>query len=66
MLIRYGYIDGGNDEIESTQVFETYVHFGLSEYFALTLDVQYMVDDYFDTSNDPKGWVLGLRGVTEF
>ena len=64
--IGYGYIDGGNDEIESTQVFETYVNFGLSEYFALTLDVQYMVDDYFDSSNDPKGWVLGLRGVTEF
>jgi len=61
-----GYIDGGNNEIESTQVFETYVNFGLSEYFALTLDVQYMVDDYFDSSNDPKGWILGIRGVTEF
>jgi len=61
-----GYIDGGNNEIESTQVFETYVNFGLNEYFALTLDVQYMVGDYFGTNSDPKGWILGIRGVTEF
>ena len=49
-----------------TQVFEAYVNFGLNDFFALTLDAQYMKDDYLDTNDDPKGWVLGLRGVAEF
>ena len=64
--IGYGLLEGGNLEIDSTQVFETYVNFGLSEYFSLTFDVQYMYDDYVDSDDGPKGWVLGLRGVTEF
>lgn len=64
--IGYSYIDGGNDEIKSTQVFETYVNFGICDFFALTVDAQYMKDDRFCTCNDPKGWILGLRGTTEF
>jgi hypothetical protein len=64
--IGYAQINGGNGDIDSTQVFETYVNFGLGDYFALTLDAQYMMDDYFDTEDDPKGWILGIRGVTEF
>lgn len=64
--IGYGYLDGGNNEIDVTQVFESYVRFGLGEFFALTLDAQYMIDDYLDTDDDPEGWIFGIRGVAEF
>ena len=63
----YGYLNGGNREIDRTQVFEGYYRFVLNEYFAFTADVQYMRDDYKDRSDfEPKGVILGFRATAEF
>ncbi|MGD8986176.1 MAG: carbohydrate porin, partial [Desulfobacteraceae bacterium] len=40
--IGYAFLGGGNQDIDKTQVAEAYVRFVLHQYFALTLDVQYM------------------------
>jgi len=63
--IAYAYFDGGNLEVESSQVFETYYRFVLNDFLALTADVQYLKDQY-DVDENPKGWVLGLRAVAQF
>lgn len=63
--IGYAYLDGGNTDLESSQVAETYVRFVLNEFFALTVDVQYMKDQY-DNSDDPRGFIYGLRLTAEF
>lgn len=63
--IGYAYLDGGNTDIVSSQVAEAYVRFVLNEYFALTLDAQYM-NDKIDNENDPSGFIGGLRMTAEF
>jgi len=63
--IAYGYLYGGNKDIDNTHVAEAYVRFALHTYFALTLDVQYMSDKY-KAGNDIKGFIYGLRAVAEF
>ena len=63
--IGYAYLDGANQDLDSSNVFEAYVRFLLNEYFALTVDVQY-VKDNMKTGDDPKGFISGLRLVTEF
>jgi hypothetical protein len=63
----YSYLNGGNLDIEQTQVFEGYYRLVLNEYLALTADVQYMKDDYKEGSTpEPKGVILGLRATAEF
>lgn len=63
--IGYAYLDGGNTDLESSQVAETYVRFVLNEYFALTADVQYMKDNY-ENADDPDGFIYGIRLTAEF
>jgi porin len=65
MGIGYGYLDGGNQDIDKTQVAEAYVRFMLHKYFALTLDVQYMRDE-LKSGDGPKGFIYGVRMAAHF
>jgi hypothetical protein len=63
----YGYLNGGNLDIDQTQVIEGYYRLVLNEYLAFTADVQYMKDDYKESSApEPKGVILGFRATAEF
>ena len=63
----YGYLNGGNLDLDQTQVFEGYYRLVLNEFLAVTTDLQYMKDDYKDSSTpEPKGVILGLRATAEF
>ena len=67
--IGYAYLDGAEqteDSLKNTHVGEAYVSFGLHEYLALTLDIQYMKDSYVISDNDVDGWIFGVRATTEF
>ncbi len=64
--IGYAYLIGKN-EFDFTQVAEGYWRFVLNDYFALTLDAQYMQDAYkADDTDDLKGLIGGIRLTTEF
>jgi porin len=63
--IGYDYMNGGNLDLDSSQVLEAYVRIALAEYFALTLDGQYMQDKY-DHADDPKGFIGGIRMTADF
>jgi hypothetical protein len=63
--VGYAYLDGGNLDIDKTQVAEGYIRFQLTHYFALTADLQYMKDD-IRNGESPKGWICGLRLAAEF
>jgi porin len=65
MGIGYAYLDGGNLDIDKTQVAEAYVRFMLHKYFALTLDVQYMRDE-LRSGDGPKGFIYGVRMAAHF
>ena len=59
--------DQAGQPVKSTRAAEVYWRFGLHEYFALTLDAQYIADDYRAGFGDgPNGYILGARGVGEF
>jgi porin len=63
----YAYLEGGNLDIDQTQVLEAYYRLVLNNYFSLTADVQYMKDDYKESSAaEPKGVIFGLRATAEF
>ncbi|MCG6985230.1 MAG: carbohydrate porin [Thiocapsa sp.] len=67
--IGYAYLEGGNGDIDHSQVFETYYRLGLNDYVGLTADVQYMEDDITwrdPRQENPKGWILGMRLTAEF
>ena len=66
--VGYAYLDGANSDLDKSQVAEGYVRFGLSEVYALTLDVQYLKDDYKSNSgqDDVDGWVTGVRMTMNF
>jgi hypothetical protein len=63
--IGYAYMCDGNTSLDSSQVAEAYARFVLNEYFALTLDVQYM-KDRIDDEDDPNGFIGGLRMHVQF
>lgn len=66
--IGYAYLDGAEQTTESlktSQVAEGYMRFGLNDYLALTLDLQYLKDDV-KTGEDVDGWIAGLRMTAEF
>jgi porin len=63
--IGLGYLDGGNGEVQRTDVFEAYYRFAVNDHLALTADVQYMEDKYRG-GDAVEGWVLGARAVVEF
>lgn len=61
----YAFLDDGNLEIDTSQVVEAYSRFVLNDFFALTLDVQYLHDKN-NTVADASGYVFGARGTVEF
>lgn len=63
--IAYGYLDGGNLDIERSWVAEAYYRLGLRPQLWLTGDVQY-IDEDLDQGADAKGWVFGLRASFKF
>ena len=63
--VAYGYLMGGNVNVDSTDVLEIYGRFALNDIFAVTGDVQYM-KDVMKEGDSPKGWILGVRLTAEF
>ena len=66
--IGYAYLEGGNGDVDETQVFEAYYRAVLNEFAAITADVQYMDDDLVELDprqDDPDGWIFGLRLTAE-
>lgn len=65
--IGYARLGGGNQDIDRVQVAEAYLRCGLSEIFAVTLDVQVLDDRYKEgTGEDVDGWITGVRLTAEF
>jgi carbohydrate-selective porin (OprB family) len=64
--IAYGLLDGGNQEVDNTNVAEAYLRLGLNDYLALTFDLQYMKDTYASGQEDLSGFIFGMRGTVEF
>lgn len=67
--IGYAYLNGGNQNVDQSQVIEAYYRAVLNEHAAITADVQYIKDDLLKADprqEDPKGWIFGLRLTTEF
>ena len=62
--LAYGYLDGAETGISSTNVAELYYRFAANDFLALTADIQYMADAY-DSGEDIEGWIFGLRLVAE-
>lgn len=60
----YAYLSGGNLDVNKSYVAESYYRFVLNDHLALTADIQYM-NDVVD-ENGAKGWIFGLRAVSEF
>lgn len=63
--IGYAYLNGKNN-FDYTQVAEVYWRFVLNDYFAITADAQYMIDEYDTDEDDIDGFILGIRGAVEF
>ncbi len=63
--IGYAYLNGGSRNIIRTQVAEFYYRFVMTDYLALTADVQYMRDEK-NFGGNPKGFIYGLRATIEF
>jgi hypothetical protein len=63
--IGYAYLEGGNLNIDRTQVAEVYARFQLNRFFAFTADLQYMQDDLVGGSAS-KGFIYGLRLTAAF
>ncbi|MEJ2477198.1 MAG: porin, partial [Desulfobacterales bacterium] len=53
------------ESLKDSQVFEAYVNFGLNDYLALTVDLQYMQDKYVLGEDDVDGWIAGVRMTAE-
>ena len=63
--IGYAYLNGKND-FNYTQVAEVYWRFALNDYFAVTADLQYMIDKYDTGQGNPDGIIGGMRMTAEF
>ncbi len=59
-------LQDGNQDIESSSVFEAYYRAAMNEHLDITLDVQYMQDRYVDNTDDVDGWILGVRALAHF
>lgn len=59
------YLEGGNLDLESTQLFEAYYRHALDYGFAVTADLQYMADRY-EKADRVSGWIAGVRFAVEF
>lgn len=63
--IGYAYLRGGSSDFTHGHVFETYYRLAIDEHLALTADLQYLAERY-QGSDDPKGWIGGLRMTVTF
>jgi porin len=63
--IGYAHLEGGNLDVDHSDVFEVYGRFALNDIFAVTGDVQYMKDS-IKAGDSPDGWIFGLRMTAEF
>ena len=63
--IGYAHLNGGNTGLDTSRVLEAYIRFGLNDYLAFTMDIQYMNDDY-EIAEKIKGFIYGLRMAAEF
>ncbi|MGD8775467.1 MAG: carbohydrate porin [Syntrophobacterales bacterium] len=63
--VGYGYLDGGNLDIDNSQVAELYARFVINKYFAVTPDIQYMRDKY-KNGDVIKGFIFGIRLAAGF
>jgi len=61
----YAYLNEGNNDVENSQVLESYIRFGVNDYLALTMDIQYMKDTY-ESSEQTDGFIYGVRIAAEF
>lgn len=59
----YAYLDGGNMDINHSQVIEAYYRFVINDYLALSADIQHQQDDL--TEESPEGFIFGLRVTAE-
>ncbi len=67
--IGYAFLEGAQqtgDSIDTSQVAEGYVNFGLNDFLALTFDLQYMQDTFTVAQSDVDGWIAGLRATVSF
>jgi porin len=65
--IALGYLDGGNQQVDRTRVFETYYRLAINDRLALTGDIQWLRDDSaISSAEDAAGWVFGLRLAAGF
>jgi len=65
--IGYAYVNGADDsDFDYSQVAEVYWRFVLNDYFATTVDFQYMADVFDTKDEDIDGFILGIRGTVEF
>lgn len=63
----YAHLCGGNQDIDRSRVAEMYLRIALNEIFAVTLDAQYLDDQYQkDTGDDVDGWICGIRLTAAF
>ncbi|KPK25269.1 MAG: hypothetical protein AMJ61_12435, partial [Desulfobacterales bacterium SG8_35_2] len=59
------YLTGGNIDLDTSQVLETYIRIRLSDYLAFTMDIQYMNDKYNSTEKI-DGFIYSIRAAAEF
>jgi len=63
--IGYAFLNGKNN-FDYSQVAEVYWRFVLNDFFAVTVDAQYMEDKFDTDENDISGFIFGIRGAVEF
>ena len=63
--IGIAYLDGGNSRIIRTRIAEAYYRMVINPYLALTGDIQYMRDQYFQTAG-AEGFIYSLRASVNF
>ena len=52
-------------DIADSQALEAYIRFGLNDYLAFTVDIQYMKDE-FTAAEKIDGFIYGIRAAAEF
>ena len=63
--LAYGYLSGGDQDINKTSIAEAYYRWQLGAMLGLTADIQYQHDDY-KVGQGPRGWIYSLRATAEF
>ena len=61
----YAILDCGNQDIDTSEIFEVYYRLAFNDYIACSFDLQYLKDD-MKTGDSPRGFVYGVRMTAEF